>query len=242
MSTLTALELLTEHIHTIWGNDNKKKVASILSLNISGAFDNVSHQRLVHNLRGKGIPSWMTTFIESFLKERSTAIVLGSFKRDQIQTSTGIPQGSFLSPILFIFLASTILPTLQTATSSAVGFVDDTNILTWSDTTKENCQRLQQLHEKCESRARTHGIKFAPNKYQLMHFSRARNKHNMQAPIIIQSHLTNPQISLRILGTHLDPKLNWGAHIKNVQGKGRFTNASTEQTRTINMGSNFSEN
>ncbi|KHJ34495.1 hypothetical protein EV44_g3457 [Erysiphe necator] len=189
------------------------------SLDIFGAFDNVSHQRLVHNLREKGTPSWMITFIESFLKERSTVIVLGSFKGDQIQTSTGIPQGSSLSPILFLFFASTQLSTPQTATSSAVGFVDDTNILTWSDTTEENCLRLQQLHEKYESLDKTHGVKFAPNKYQLMHFSRARNKHNLQAPIIIQSHLTNPQISLRILGIHLDPKLNWGADIENVQWK-----------------------
>ncbi|KAI1007665.1 hypothetical protein K3495_g568 [Podosphaera aphanis] len=53
--TISAVELLTEQIHTIWGKD-KKKVASLLSLDISGAFDNVSHKRLIRNLREKGIP------------------------------------------------------------------------------------------------------------------------------------------------------------------------------------------
>ncbi|KAI0999744.1 hypothetical protein K3495_g8453 [Podosphaera aphanis] len=52
--TISAVEFLTEQIHTIWGKD-KKKVASLLSLGISGAFDNVSHKRFIHNLREKGI-------------------------------------------------------------------------------------------------------------------------------------------------------------------------------------------
>ncbi|KAI1000147.1 hypothetical protein K3495_g8053 [Podosphaera aphanis] len=157
-STISAVELLTEQIHTIWGK-NKKRVASLLSLDISGAFDNVSHERLIHNLKQKGIPLWITRFIKSFLEGRTTSVVLGSFKGGQIPTITGIPQGSSLSPILFLFFASTLLPLLQSPNSSAVGFVDDTNILTWSDTTEENCRRLEKLHEKCELWAKSHGSK-----------------------------------------------------------------------------------
>ncbi|KAI0995822.1 hypothetical protein K3495_g12360 [Podosphaera aphanis] len=160
-STVTAIEMLTEQIQTTWGRD-KKRVTSLLSLDISGTFDNVSHQRLIHNLRLKGIPKWITRFIASFLEGRTTSVVLNSFKSEQIPTCTGIPQGSSLSPILFLFFASTLLPLLQTPSSSAVGFVDDTNIITWSETTVENCRQLAQLHEVCLLWARRHGVKFAP--------------------------------------------------------------------------------
>ncbi|KAI1005378.1 hypothetical protein K3495_g2839 [Podosphaera aphanis] len=163
-STVTAIEMLTEEIQTTWGRD-KKRVTSLLSLDISGAFDNVSHQRLIHNLRLKGIPKWITRFIASFLEGRTTSVVLNSFKSEQIPTCTGIPQGSSLSPILFLFFASTLLPLLQTPSSSAVGFVDDTNIITWSETTEENYRQLAQLHEVCLLWARRHGVKFAPEKY-----------------------------------------------------------------------------
>ena len=61
-STLSAMELLTEQVKTIWHND-KKKVATLLRLDIAGAFDNVSHPRLLHNLRAKGIPEWTVLFI-----------------------------------------------------------------------------------------------------------------------------------------------------------------------------------
>ena len=116
-------------------------------------------------MRLKGIPLWITNFTKSFLEERSTSIVLGSFKGGSINTKTGIPQGSPLSPILFLFFACTLLPLLQTESSSAIGFVDDTNLITWSNTTEENCRKLEELHEKCASWATKHGFKFALEKY-----------------------------------------------------------------------------
>ncbi|KAF4624552.1 hypothetical protein G7Y89_g13619 [Cudoniella acicularis] len=53
-STTSALELLTEQIHTIWNSG--KNVASLLSLDISGAFDTVNHTRLLDVLRKEGLP------------------------------------------------------------------------------------------------------------------------------------------------------------------------------------------
>ena len=53
-STETALELLVEQIHTIWKTGNQ--VASVLSLDIAGAFDTVNHLRLLDNLQKKGVP------------------------------------------------------------------------------------------------------------------------------------------------------------------------------------------
>ncbi|KAI1005137.1 hypothetical protein K3495_g3081 [Podosphaera aphanis] len=238
-STISAIELLTEQIHTIWGKD-KKQVASILSLDISGAFDNVSHDRLIHNLREKGIPRWVSQYIRSFLEERTTSVVLGSFKGEQIPTYTGIPQGSSLSPILFLFFASTLLPALQTANSSAVGFLDDTNILTWSNTTEENCQKLEQLHEKCIAWAKSHGVKFAPDKYQLMHFSRARKRHNFQTPVRIQGHTTNPQ-TFPYSWNSARPKTELGRTCEECSIESRYSDAGLKQAHTVNVGSLISQ-
>ncbi|KAI0995163.1 hypothetical protein K3495_g13017 [Podosphaera aphanis] len=237
-STITAVELITEQVHAIWGKD-KARVASLLSLDIAGAFDNVSHTRLIHNLREKGIPRWTTNFIESFLSDRTTSIALGKYRGEQMSTSTGIPQGFPLSPILFLFFASTFLPMLQTANLTAVGFVDDTNILTWSNSTEENCRNLERQHEKCEIWAKRHGVKFAPEKYQLIHFSRARKKHNLAATVSIQGHLTNPQASLRILGIHLDLKLKWGAHVKQVEEKAGVQMQAMSRLTQLTWGATF---
>lgn len=121
--------------------------------------DNVSHARLLHNLKVKDILVWITNFIKSFLEDRTTMIVLGSFKGDQISIETGIPQGSSLSSILFLCFASTLIPTLSIDSLSPIRFVDDTTILTWSSSMEENCQKLKNLHEKCLFWAQRHGAK-----------------------------------------------------------------------------------
>ncbi|KAF4546998.1 Hypothetical protein D9617_74g064600 [Elsinoe fawcettii] len=59
-SSITARELLTGQIKTVWAKGDKL-VACLLSLDISGAYDNVSHERLLHNLCDAGIPQWMVT-------------------------------------------------------------------------------------------------------------------------------------------------------------------------------------
>lgn len=42
--TETALELLTEQVHTVWRQD-KDKVATLLSIDVASASDTVSHRR-----------------------------------------------------------------------------------------------------------------------------------------------------------------------------------------------------
>jgi hypothetical protein len=54
--TITALDLLTEQIHTIW-NCGNQWVASMLCLDVAGAYDNASHPRLLHILQRLGIPT-----------------------------------------------------------------------------------------------------------------------------------------------------------------------------------------
>ena len=51
--TSSALELLTSMVHTIWG-EQKDQVASLLSLDISGAFLIVNYTRLVANIKKLG--------------------------------------------------------------------------------------------------------------------------------------------------------------------------------------------
>ena len=63
-STGDALRYILQSIQTAW---KKGKVALVLSLDMTGAFDKVNHERLIHNLRCRRIPYWTTAFIASFL-------------------------------------------------------------------------------------------------------------------------------------------------------------------------------
>ena len=104
-NTLTVLELLTEQIHMVWnqGTPARLKVASLLSLDMSGAFPNISHDQLLHNLQRKGVPTALIRWTASFLADWKTTLVLGRWQSPTYRMSTGILQGSPISPILFLF-------------------------------------------------------------------------------------------------------------------------------------------
>ena len=153
--------------------------------------------------------------------------------------ATSIPQGSILLPILFLFFASILLPDLEGKGVIAMGFVDDSNILAYRKSTKGNCRKLEAAHDKCVEWASKHGAAFAPQKYQLIHFTRSRKRHNLQATVNIPGFEDGPAPSLRLLGVWVDSKLQWGPHIKKATEKGTSQMQSLQRLCKSTWGASF---
>src|SRR5438045_8036820 len=84
-----ALHLLMEHIHSIISSrttTRKAKVASLLMLDVSGAFDNVSHERLLHNLKKCQITTQVLDWSKDLLKHRKTVIKLTELTSTEMDT------------------------------------------------------------------------------------------------------------------------------------------------------------
>jgi Reverse transcriptase (RNA-dependent DNA polymerase)/Endonuclease-reverse transcriptase len=229
-STESALQLLTEYIHSVWLS--KKHTASVLSLDISGAFDTVNHSRLLANLQSKKIPGWLIRWIRAFLTDRSTTLLIDGETTTPHQLSNGVPQGSPLSPILFLFYNGPLLEALDQPRQRLhpLGYADDVNLLTYSETETENCKRLERAHDICLKWAKTHGMKFAAAKYTLMHFSRRHQSTTSRAPVTIQETTIYPSQSARILGVEVDNKLRWNKHTDKI--KQRLVTQMYALTRT----------
>jgi hypothetical protein len=83
-----ALHLLVEKIHSAW---NSGMGATLLLLDVAGAYDNVSHARHIHNLRKRHIHPMLAGWLSSYLKEGTTEIRLKESTSSSISTNTGIP-------------------------------------------------------------------------------------------------------------------------------------------------------
>jgi hypothetical protein len=220
-STLSALTLLAATIKSAWAM-RRDFVVSMLSLDISGAYDNVPHERLLYILRAKGFPEWIVKFVQGFTGQKETSLVFSGYQSPPIAVATGIPQGSPLSPILFLFFVSNLLNSFEEGATQGIGFVDDTNLITYGPTAAENCRILEKAHDTCIEWARRHGVQFSPEKYQLIHFTRKRNQSaDLQHTIRIQGFGGQPVQGLRVLGVWVDSKLQWSAHAAQAARKGQ---------------------
>ena len=99
--------------------------------------------------------------------------MLGRWQSATQQVSTGILQGSPVSPILFLFFNKDLVNfcTHSTRKVSGIRFVDNINILVVSKDTESNCRALEWVHHGCMTWAHRHGAAFTPHKYELMHLT-----------------------------------------------------------------------
>jgi len=89
-----------------------------------------------------------------------------------------VPQGSPLSPILFILYIATLYEALKRdhPMVSIVGFADDTNLLAFSRSAKAYTSQLERAWKTCLQWAATRGMAFTAEKSELIHFNKNRRQ------------------------------------------------------------------
>ena len=66
-STDTTLQQIIKKIHIIW-SDTRRRVVSLLSLNEKSAFNNVTHSRLLHDMKKRRVLRLLLEFVKNFLR------------------------------------------------------------------------------------------------------------------------------------------------------------------------------
>ena len=76
--------------------------ANLVLLDLSAAFDTIDHQKLLNLLdKSFGIRGVAFKWFESYLKDRTQTVQIGSCTFTPVTLKYGVPQGSVLGPILF---------------------------------------------------------------------------------------------------------------------------------------------
>ncbi|RMJ21223.1 hypothetical protein PHISP_07907 [Aspergillus sp. HF37] len=177
---------------------------------------NVSRERLLHNLRKRQVSERITCWIASFLSGRSTTLKLQEYTAPSAPIQTGVPQGSPISPILYLFYNADLIEACKTQETEAVGYIDDASILAVGPTAQRNCKTLKGIHRTAEKWAAQHGSQFALAKYELVHFTRdpkANSTHALRLPYAT----IEASPSCRYLGVQMDTKLRWDYHREKVE-------------------------
>ena len=83
-------------------------ISIVIFFDVEKAFDQVWHKRLLTKLYELGLDINLIKWIKSFLQNRGLTIKMNNIFSDLLKPIHGVPQGSPLSPILFILYVSDI--------------------------------------------------------------------------------------------------------------------------------------
>ncbi|KAI0991860.1 hypothetical protein K3495_g16327, partial [Podosphaera aphanis] len=166
----SSVDLTTSLTHDIETALAKGMTATMATLDIKGAFDSVLPGRLVRRLREQGWPSELCNWVSSFATEREVCLRIDGEIGEPRPINCGLPQGSPVSPILFMLYISPLFK--LEGLRKAFGYADDFAILNVSTTLNENVEAIRVAINQALTWGDTEGVTFDPGKSELLHFSR----------------------------------------------------------------------
>ncbi|KAI9146760.1 putative RNA-directed DNA polymerase from transposon BS [Paramyrothecium foliicola] len=127
----SAVDLVAALIHDIEEAFAKKQVVTLVTMDIQGAFDTVMRKRLALRLREQGWPEHLARWVYSFMNDRSARVRYQDITTASSPLRCGLPQGSPVSPILFLLYTEPIYRLGNP--KGRFGYADDTAILCVGD-------------------------------------------------------------------------------------------------------------
>ena len=186
-------------------------VVALTSIDLSKAFDSVSHDVLLTKLQWYGIdPRWF----HSYLVDRRQVVKGGSL---HLPLSHGVPQGSLVGPILFSIFTNDLSSHLPHG--CLVSYADDTQLL--DSALPADISLLKSRQEESIKTVLSYftanSLKMNPTKTNLLLVGTSQTlKRVSDFQLHLPDHVIHPQAFIKMLGVTLDTNLSWEAHISSV--------------------------
>ncbi|KZL68744.1 reverse transcriptase, partial [Colletotrichum incanum] len=169
-----ALLLLQEQVYTAWRGH---RVLSLVSFDVKGAYNGVCKERLVQRMKARGIPDDVLQWVSAFCSDRTATIQInGQSSESRSLPQAGLPQGSPLSPILFLFFNADLVQRRIDSNGGAMAFVDDFTAWVTGKTAQDNRKGIESIIRDAIDWERRSGATFEAEKTAIIHFTRNDHK------------------------------------------------------------------
>ena len=206
LSSFDASTALTDTISTL--QRPALKVSSMF-LDIKGGFDNIDADILCSSLRSKGVNHYLISWVRSFLTGRSCRLLFHGSPRIFFPVSVGTPQGSPVSPLLFvIYVAALHIPLSR---GLVLSYVDNFCLTVSSPSYHSNSRSLQAAFGCIRAIAHSRKVDFSVPKTELIHWRTPiqRDPHGVPSPppVALDGQIFHPSDKLRWLGYWFVPNV-----------------------------------
>ena len=202
-------------LNIIGKNLDKGLQTDVVFMDIAKAFDTVDHSKMLQKLREFGFSGSVLLWLKNYLSGRSQRVTVHGATSQSLPITSGVPQGSLLSPFLFSVYINDLPNHLSSSTGVGL-FADDTKLYKAvqnpSDALilQEDIQHLQCWSE--ENR-----LRFNISKCKVLSITRK------SSPLITSYSLDGQQLTLSNLeidlGVIMNSNLTWINQVNRVRSK-----------------------
>ena len=210
----TVSELLTLFDSLLDAKRDKKEILLIM-YDLSSAFDLADHKVLIAKLKVYGFDANALKWIESYLKNRKQFVTVAGKMSKTIDINTGVPQGSRLSPLLFLCLMADL--NLWAKESMITNFADDTQSVIIKDGKGEAVDTAKREANSVIEFFENNNFVNNADKAAILYNSGGQGK-SITIEGIGGETITSiePEKSEKLLGLYINSSFNWNSHIKEL--------------------------
>ena len=195
---------------------------SFVFIDLSKAFDTVSHSCLLNKLPSYGIVNKELQWFTDYLFSRTQSVQFKGALSDANPIFTGVPQGSILGPLLFSIHFNDVHTPLQS--TSIITYADDTVIFMAAKDLDTIQRSLNEDVNNLFSWFRDNELvlNLKKGKTECMGEGTAKRLNSLngkELSISINGTMINTTSSYKYLGVNLDPSLNLGSHFDKMYKK-----------------------
>ena len=190
---------------------------TLLANDIQGAFNNTDPERLVQIMRARKLPAYLANWTTSFTSSRTMSFCFDNCIETAKPYDSGLPQGSPVSPVLFLIYAQAMMEAPSYLKDKDVSYMDDDGALQLSTTQPYAVRRLQERMQLRIERGSQLNLPYDIAKAGLIHFWPRRSNQrpadpSSLPPVRMGDAVVKPSASIKHLGVHLDDTLSFHNH------------------------------